>query len=81
MCDDAGSGLCLSAGMNMSPVARLRKTWSKVNTDKFEILEVRKPAYLYHDDGIMSFYSLATILQYRVPQYCITAVVPGTDAC
>lgn len=27
----------------MSPVARLRKTWSKVNTDKFEILEVRPP--------------------------------------
>lgn len=25
----------------MSPVARLRKTWNKVNTDKFEILEVR----------------------------------------
>lgn len=30
----------------MSPVARLKKTWSKVNTDKFEILEVRKPAYI-----------------------------------
>lgn len=29
------------AGMNMSPVARLKKTWNKVNTDKFEILEVR----------------------------------------
>lgn len=29
--------------MNMSPVARLKKTWSKVNTDKFEILEVRRP--------------------------------------
>lgn len=29
-----------SAGMNMSPVSRLRKTWAKVNTDKFEILEV-----------------------------------------
>lgn len=25
----------------MSPVARLKKTWNKVNTDKFEILEVR----------------------------------------
>lgn len=32
--------------MNMSPVARLKKTWSKVNTDKFEILEVRKPAHI-----------------------------------
>lgn len=29
--------------MNMSPVARLKKTWNKVNTDKFEILEVRSP--------------------------------------
>lgn len=27
--------------MNMSPVSRLKKTWGKVNTDKFEILEVR----------------------------------------
>ncbi|KAG7247085.1 hypothetical protein CRUP_007946, partial [Coryphaenoides rupestris] len=25
--------------MNMSPVSRLKKTWSKVNTDKFDILE------------------------------------------
>lgn len=28
-----------TAGMNMSPVSRLKKTWSKVNTDKFDILE------------------------------------------
>lgn len=27
--------------MNLSPVSRLKKTWGKVNTDKFEILEVR----------------------------------------
>lgn len=38
----------LSAGMNMSPVARLKKTWSKVNTDKFEILEVRQPSRWRH---------------------------------
>lgn len=30
-----------TAGMNMNPVSRLKKTWGKVNTDKFEILEVR----------------------------------------
>ena len=30
----------------MSPVSRLKKTWSKVNTDKFEILEVRKHAHV-----------------------------------
>ncbi|AWP15049.1 putative ras-GEF domain-containing family member 1B-B-like [Scophthalmus maximus] len=31
--------MAIITGMNMSPIARLRKTWSKVNTDKFEILE------------------------------------------
>ncbi len=29
------------AGMNMNPVSRLKKTWNKVNTDKFDILVVR----------------------------------------
>lgn len=29
-----------SAGMNMSPVSRLKKTWSKAKTAKFFILEV-----------------------------------------
>lgn len=28
------------AGMNLSPVARLKKTWSKVKTAKFDVLEV-----------------------------------------
>jgi hypothetical protein len=28
------------AGMNMSPVSRLKKTWAKVKTAKFDILEV-----------------------------------------
>ncbi|XP_029603518.1 ras-GEF domain-containing family member 1B-A [Salmo trutta] len=31
--------MAIISGMNMSPVSRLRKTWSKVNTDKFDILE------------------------------------------
>nr|XP_043868636.1 ras-GEF domain-containing family member 1B-B-like [Solea senegalensis] len=31
--------MAIITGMNMSPIARLKKTWSKVNTDKFEILE------------------------------------------
>lgn len=26
----------------MNPVSRLKKTWNKVNTDKFDILVVRK---------------------------------------
>jgi hypothetical protein len=26
--------------MNLSPVARLKKTWSKVKTAKFDVLEV-----------------------------------------
>lgn len=32
--------VCRAAGMNMSPVSRLKKTWSKVKTAKFDILEV-----------------------------------------
>lgn len=28
--------------MNMSPVSRLKKTWAKVKTAKFDILEVRE---------------------------------------
>ncbi|KAK7912740.1 hypothetical protein WMY93_012951 [Mugilogobius chulae] len=28
------------SGMSMAPVSRLRRTWSRVNTDKFNILEV-----------------------------------------
>jgi hypothetical protein len=34
--------LPLPAGMNMSPVSRLKKTWAKVKTAKFFILEVNK---------------------------------------
>lgn len=30
-----------TAGMNMTPVSRLKKTWAKVKTAKFDILEVR----------------------------------------
>lgn len=36
------SALPLPAGMNMSPVSRLKKTWAKVKTAKFFILEVSK---------------------------------------
>lgn len=43
--------LCSSAGMNMSPVARLKKTWNKVNTDKFEILEVSGPGRCLREAG------------------------------
>ncbi|XP_050394068.2 ras-GEF domain-containing family member 1B isoform X2 [Patella vulgata] len=31
--------MAIIAGMNLSPVARLKKTWAKVNTVKFDILE------------------------------------------
>lgn len=34
----------LPAGMNMSPVSRLKKTWAKVKTAKFFILEVNRIA-------------------------------------
>uniref|UniRef100_A0A3Q1HA15 Ras-GEF domain-containing protein n=1 Tax=Acanthochromis polyacanthus TaxID=80966 RepID=A0A3Q1HA15_9TELE len=32
--------MAIISGMNMSPVSRLKKTWSKVKTAKFDILEV-----------------------------------------
>lgn len=32
--------------MNLSPVARLKKTWSKVKTAKFDVLEVGTPPAL-----------------------------------
>ncbi|MEQ2164768.1 hypothetical protein GOODEAATRI_010180, partial [Goodea atripinnis] len=32
-------------GMNMSPVSRLKKTWSKVKTAKFDILEIVIPFF------------------------------------
>ncbi|XP_014675863.1 PREDICTED: ras-GEF domain-containing family member 1B-A-like, partial [Priapulus caudatus] len=31
--------MAIVAGMNMAPVSRLKKTWSKVDTSKFDILE------------------------------------------
>lgn len=37
------------AGMNMSPVSRLKKTWAKVKTAKFDILEVCE-----RDDSVLS---------------------------
>lgn len=40
VCWPVSVSACLSAGMNMSPVSRLKKTWSKVKTAKFDILEV-----------------------------------------
>lgn len=40
------------AGMNMSPVSRLKKTWAKVKTAKFDVLEVRGVGAL-----LLTFYS------------------------
>lgn len=34
--------------MNLSPVARLKKTWSKVKTAKFDVLEVGTPSLILH---------------------------------
>ncbi|XP_071496709.1 ras-GEF domain-containing family member 1B-like [Diadema antillarum] len=31
--------MAIMSGLNMSPVARLKKTWNKINTDKFVVLE------------------------------------------
>jgi hypothetical protein len=35
------------AGLNMSPIQRLKKTWEKVNKEKFQILEVGIFEYVY----------------------------------
>lgn len=44
------------AGMNMSPVSRLKKTWSKVKTAKFDILE-------HQMDPSSNFYNYRTALR------------------
>ncbi|XP_043912206.1 ras-GEF domain-containing family member 1A isoform X1 [Protopterus annectens] len=44
------------SGMNLSPVARLRKTWSKVKTAKFDMLE-------HHMDPSSNFGNYRTALQ------------------
>lgn len=31
--------MAIIAGLNMAPIARLRKTWAKVSSDKFSVLE------------------------------------------
>ncbi|XP_053371989.1 ras-GEF domain-containing family member 1B-B isoform X2 [Clarias gariepinus] len=48
--------MAIITGMNMSPVSRLKKTWGKVNTDKFEILE-------HQMDPSNNFYSYRTALR------------------
>ncbi|XP_032463377.1 ras-GEF domain-containing family member 1A isoform X4 [Phocoena sinus] len=45
-----------AAGMNLSPVARLKKTWSKVKTAKFDVLE-------HHMDPSSNFCNYRTALQ------------------
>lgn len=40
VCWPVSLSMCLSAGMNMSPVSRLKKTWGKIKSAKFDILEV-----------------------------------------
>ncbi|CAM9734977.1 unnamed protein product [Lampetra fluviatilis] len=48
--------MAIITGMNMSPVARLKKTWSHVNTDKFQILE-------HHMDPTSNFCNYRTALR------------------
>lgn len=46
----------LAAGMNMSPVSRLKKTWSKVKTAKFDILEVSLTNSHKQFDPLLEFF-------------------------
>uniref|UniRef100_A0A8C7YF17 Ras-GEF domain-containing protein n=1 Tax=Oryzias sinensis TaxID=183150 RepID=A0A8C7YF17_9TELE len=48
--------MAIISGMNMSPVSRLRKTWSKVKTAKFDILE-------HQMDPSSNFYNYRTALR------------------
>ncbi|XP_030624554.1 ras-GEF domain-containing family member 1B-B isoform X2 [Chanos chanos] len=48
--------MAIITGMNMGPVSRLKKTWGKVNTDKFDILE-------HQMDPSGNFYNYRTALR------------------
>lgn len=48
--------MAIISGMNMSPVSRLRKTWSRVKTAKFDILE-------HQMDPTCNFYNYRTSLK------------------
>ncbi|XP_034518794.1 ras-GEF domain-containing family member 1A isoform X6 [Ailuropoda melanoleuca] len=50
------SMMAIISGMNLSPVARLKKTWSKVKTAKFDVLE-------HHMDPSSNFCNYRTALQ------------------
>ncbi|XP_063066552.1 ras-GEF domain-containing family member 1B-B isoform X2 [Engraulis encrasicolus] len=57
--------MAIITGMNMSPVSRLKKTWSKVDTAKFDILE-------HQMDPTSNFYNYRTALR-GATQRCLTA--------
>ncbi|KPP73387.1 ras-GEF domain-containing family member 1B-A-like [Scleropages formosus] len=57
--------IMISSGMNMSPVSRLKKTWGKVKTAKFDILE-------HQMDPSSNFYNYRTALR-GATQRSITA--------
>ncbi|XP_036385147.1 ras-GEF domain-containing family member 1B-A-like [Megalops cyprinoides] len=59
------SMMAIISGMNMSPVSRLKKTWSKVKTAKFDILE-------HQMDPSSNFYNYRTSLR-GATQRAITA--------
>uniref|UniRef100_A0A3B3E036 RasGEF domain family member 1B n=1 Tax=Oryzias melastigma TaxID=30732 RepID=A0A3B3E036_ORYME len=48
--------MAIISGMNMSPVSRLKKTWSKIKTAKFDILE-------HQMDPSSNFYNYRTALR------------------
>nr|XP_031360552.1 ras-GEF domain-containing family member 1B-like isoform X2 [Lonchura striata domestica] len=48
--------MAIISGMNMSPVSRLKKTWAKVKTAKFDILE-------HQMDPSSNFYNYRTALR------------------
>lgn len=51
--------------MNMSPVSRLKKTWAKVKTAKFDVLEVGE--------------ARLAVKEHFAPGGCDSSVGPGPD--
>uniref|UniRef100_A0A8C9ERI6 RasGEF domain family member 1B n=1 Tax=Pavo cristatus TaxID=9049 RepID=A0A8C9ERI6_PAVCR len=66
--------MAIISGMNMSPVSRLKKTWAKVKTAKFDILEVSFNQYL---DIVIPFFSLLIKDIYFLNEGCANRLPNG----
>lgn len=75
------SSFSLLAGMNMSPVSRLKKTWSKVKTAKFFILEVKNPNQTcWYTAWIVFWTSSFVNCHIVIPVWDVCRYIPGQKA-